>query len=156
MTFFGPETPRPFSVISEHYFQDILDQFDTDLVESSQSDLLNDYDINLCDLIKSYLDIDCNHDVLFVKCINNDYIGGFTELTRNEKTIKNWPKIFEKKFCLVKPIHMCQISQSDDLQNLEYTYYKLITKYENSVQSGVSKFKIEVEIIKTSKYDKII
>ena len=162
MTFFGPETPAPFAVISEAYFQDAIDLFDSDLVSDTHSEAIDDYDVNLCNIIKNYLDIDCMDDVLFVKCVNKDDVTDFKGdwcMASNAKIIKNWPKIFEKKFSLVKPIHMCQIShQVDENEKLsiKYTYYQIITKYENSVDTGSSKFKIEAEIIEPKKYDKII
>ena len=160
MTFFGPETPKPWCAISEEYFQEKIDVFDSDLVSDSQTDAIDDYDVNLCNIIKKYLDIDCMDNILFVKCVNKDHVvddfHGDSYLASKGKIIKNWPKIFEKKFCLVKPIQMCQISCSDDDQSIKYTYYKIITKYETSSCTGSSKFKIETEIIKPGKYDKII
>jgi hypothetical protein len=160
MTFFGPEAPKPWCAISEKYFEEKIDLLDSDLASDSQSDAIDDYDVNLCNTIKKYLDIDCMDDVLFVKCINKDNVVdnfyGDSYLASKGKIIKNWPKIFEKKFCLVKPIHMCQISCSDEDQSIKYTYYKIITKYETSSCTGSSKFKIETEIIEPIKYDKII
>lgn len=173
MTFFGPETPRPFSVISEEYFIENVDYFDNNLIDSTEQNVnfLYDYDINLCKLINNYLNVDCNDDILFIKCVNNDNFDNDNEYDIESsntsmssdlnaavrlRTIKNWPKIFEQQFCLIKPIHMCQISRSEKDDENVYKFYKIITKVEQNIKGGKLKYRIYYETIKPAKYDKII
>lgn len=55
------------------------------------------------DLMDKYLDIDCDDDILFMSPLGD-------KNTESNFSFQNFPKLLEKKFCLLKPVDSCEIS----------------------------------------------
>jgi hypothetical protein len=136
MSFFGPETPRPFSVITEEALAaDRHLQMQTLVDENSVYS--RDYDASVCDLINEYLDIDCSDEVLLVKSAN------FERDSKYREAVKNWPRVLAKKFCLTKSVHICFLVDSN-----EYEFHEMDKDFNLT--------KISCKKCNYKKFDKII
>lgn len=110
MTFFGPEKPTPFSVLSERRVIDSLLTLDDDIKEAS----LDGYDENICHLMNKYLDIDCSDRILLIENGSNS-----EDELKFSSIVKTWPRNFERQFCLVYPVHFLELKTSN-LKDLKY------------------------------------
>ena len=128
-SFFGPEIPAPFCVVSE---QDFTEESFTDMVKYNQyrhnsmnhwndCDRLDsvNFENQFCTLIAKYLEIDCNDDVLYMKASGDKDLSSDTVLCSNifnqtNSFAKDWPKIIQKRFCVLKPIDVCEICKNTE------------------------------------------
>jgi hypothetical protein len=165
-SFFGPEIPAPFCVVSE---QDFTEESFNDMLKYNEfrhksMNKWNDYDrmdsINFehqfCDLIGKYLEIDCNDDVLYMKAKGDKDLSSDTELCQNifnqtNSFAKDWPRIIQKKFCVLKPIDVCEVRKNVEAD-------ADLDRLDKSSQEMFESFKCDwiVNTNKAKKYDKII
>jgi hypothetical protein len=126
MTFFGPENPTPFCVVTEN---EILDHHENDsLLTSLQTrpksnsnrysfEPTNKYDQEFSQILDKHLEIECRDEILFILSDGDD--GSFRS---HKRSLQNWPKLIEKEYCLLKPIDQCVLQPLPvkKMSSLEY------------------------------------
>lgn len=149
-SFFGPERPLPLCVASEWEMRKSIDslmrQSEDRAIRRRNTVRYNEiehrasanYERDLCTIISKYLEIDCNDDILFMRCLGDEM--PIDELDRTDTVSKasflndpytyNWPDIIEKKFCLLKSVDQCIISQRAS--------YSPVVKQKNKAQLSVN------------------
>ena len=135
-SFFGPEIPVPFCVASEKHLVENLSKLlddNRELIASkirtegwTENDYVdsNAYETAFCTTVDKYLEIGCHESVLYIKAKGDDMddsspSSSSSSSSENESMYtrllsslsnKDWPRIMEKKFCLLKPVDLLEIS----------------------------------------------
>ena len=121
-SFFGPEVPEPFCVTSERHISSSLDQImargEYKALRKKYEKRYNEiehhsavkYEKDLCSIINKYLEIDCDHDVLFMRCEGDETAKEDGQEDLNDPYTFDWPAIIARKFCLTKSVDQCVIS----------------------------------------------
>jgi hypothetical protein len=171
-SFFGPETPRPFCIVSEQQMKYSLDKIfkDNELKhdfkrktgEWSELDYFSskDYENKVCYAINKYLDIDCLDQILYIRAKGdedpktNNLSGetSYVDLYSNHG-VKDWSKIFEDKYALIKPVDVGEISLLDEVKFNAENEEELSTSLD---EQAMFKLKFIEQKNTTKKYDKII
>lgn len=160
-SFFGPEIPAPFCVVSEKHLENKLDDLfrDNDYRQATKNQW-NDtdrydsrfFEKQFCDLISKYLEIDCNDDILFIKAYGDkDLVKGDNKIfNQANRFAEEWPEIIAKKFCLLKGVDVAEINISDTQPN--------DSNLELRQQEIFESFKCDFIVNRnpSKKYDKII
>ena len=157
-SYFGPEIPTPSCVVTEKHLNGVIDDMFEDnktrheikelkceYNETDADNLLN-YEKTFTAIINKYLDIDCNDDILFIKPYDTENSWSHYDYTSQ---LQNWPKIIERKFCLLKPLDICDVKLVENIKkNTDELYPSEEEAKFELIFSGQQK--------KLKKYDKII
>ena len=167
-SFFGPEISTPYCVMSERDMHKSMNNtFHANKTkhdmkrangEWSELDYISsmDYENKVCHTVCKYLDIDCFDKILYIRA-RGDEDPRTNAAEQNEtsyfdkysnSTVKDWPKIFEDNYSLVKPVDVAEVSLDPSfVETVELSEAELKPRF---------KFTFVREHSKEKKYDKII
>ena len=75
-------------------------------------------------LIDKYLDIDCDDQVLFMSP-KGDANSNQMEILNSKFSFQSFPKLIEKRFCLLEPIDSCQVNLKKSKPPSEYFFSRV-------------------------------
>jgi hypothetical protein len=146
-TYFGPEKPTPFCVLSEQNLRKSLNHLLNENINGNKTKSRYINDLNkthqenqFYHLVNKYFDIDCDDDILFFRPFDD-----VRKESASYDSFQNWPLLIEQKFSLLKPLDICEIKLKEHYIPNHARINETLFDFEFKNKANVNK-----------KYDKII